>query len=133
MSHRHTLPASQWEKAAGRSPEWYQETLGDGSPVIIYLHGNAGTRWDESSIIGTLELILMESSGYHMTAQAPGFIHRHNEHKGLWVTVNETENHLFVFIALMSFLQSLNSQSGAGEGTVPVLKLFTLSNFDFLL
>lgn len=49
LSHRHTLPASQWKEAAGKSPEWYQETLEDGSPVIIYLHGNLGTRWDESS------------------------------------------------------------------------------------
>uniref|UniRef100_A0A7N8X1V5 Abhydrolase domain containing 12B n=1 Tax=Mastacembelus armatus TaxID=205130 RepID=A0A7N8X1V5_9TELE len=36
----HTLPANQWEKAVGKSPEWYQETLGDDHPVIIYLHGN---------------------------------------------------------------------------------------------
>lgn len=48
VSPRHTLPASQWEEADGRSPEWYRETLGDGSPVIIYLHGNLGTRWVES-------------------------------------------------------------------------------------
>ncbi|XP_069573822.1 lysophosphatidylserine lipase ABHD12-like isoform X1 [Brachyistius frenatus] len=40
----HTLPASQWEEATGKSPEWYRETLGDGRPVIIYLHGNVGTR-----------------------------------------------------------------------------------------
>uniref|UniRef100_A0A668W050 AB hydrolase-1 domain-containing protein n=1 Tax=Oreochromis aureus TaxID=47969 RepID=A0A668W050_OREAU len=69
----HTLPASQWEKSARRSPEWYRETLGDGTPVIIYLHGNVGTRWDKSSRIEILELILMESSGYYRTAQAPGF------------------------------------------------------------
>uniref|UniRef100_A0A3Q1H8K1 Uncharacterized protein n=1 Tax=Anabas testudineus TaxID=64144 RepID=A0A3Q1H8K1_ANATE len=42
--------------------EWYRETLGDGRPIIIYLHGNVGTRWDESARIETLELILMESS-----------------------------------------------------------------------
>ncbi|XP_053700920.1 lysophosphatidylserine lipase ABHD12-like [Synchiropus splendidus] len=40
----HTLPASQWEEAAGKSPEWHQETLGDGAPVVIYLHGNVGSR-----------------------------------------------------------------------------------------
>uniref|UniRef100_A0A3Q0RQR7 AB hydrolase-1 domain-containing protein n=1 Tax=Amphilophus citrinellus TaxID=61819 RepID=A0A3Q0RQR7_AMPCI len=62
----HTLPASQWEKSARRSPEWYQETLGDGTPVIIYLHGNVGTRWDKSSRIETLELILMDAAGYHV-------------------------------------------------------------------
>lgn len=50
VSHRHTLPASQWDEAAGRSPEWYREALGDGRPVIIYLHGNVGTRWDVSSM-----------------------------------------------------------------------------------
>lgn len=59
LSHRHTLPASQWDEAMGRGPEWYQETLGDGRPVIIYLHGNLGTRWDENGSIGTLEGILM--------------------------------------------------------------------------
>uniref|UniRef100_A0A8D3C9A6 Uncharacterized protein n=1 Tax=Scophthalmus maximus TaxID=52904 RepID=A0A8D3C9A6_SCOMX len=37
---------------------------GDGHPVVIYLHGNVGTRWDESGRTRTLELILMESSGY---------------------------------------------------------------------
>ncbi|XP_061897170.1 lysophosphatidylserine lipase ABHD12-like isoform X1 [Entelurus aequoreus] len=40
----HTLPASQWGEAAGKSPEWYREALGDGSPVIVYLHGNVGNR-----------------------------------------------------------------------------------------
>lgn len=59
----HTLPASQWEKAAGRSPEWYQETLGDGSPVIIYLHGNAGTR----ALIHRVELVkVFSAAGYHV-------------------------------------------------------------------
>uniref|UniRef100_A0A668VY60 AB hydrolase-1 domain-containing protein n=1 Tax=Oreochromis aureus TaxID=47969 RepID=A0A668VY60_OREAU len=62
----HTLPASQWEKSARRSPEWYRETLGDGTPVIIYLHGNVGTRWDKSSRIEILELILMDAAGYHV-------------------------------------------------------------------
>lgn len=44
VSLRHTLPASQWDEAAGRGPEWYRKALADGSPVIIYLHGNVGTR-----------------------------------------------------------------------------------------
>lgn len=83
VSRRHTLPASQWEAAAGRSPEWYRDTLGDDHPVIIYLHGNVGTRWDECSTIETLELILMESSGYYMAALAPAFIHRYNTCEGL--------------------------------------------------
>lgn len=100
MSPRHTLPASQWEEAAGRSPEWYAETLGDGRPVIIYLHGNFGTRWVESGRIEALEPILMESSGYR--GGGLGFMHRHNTHKGLWVGVKESESHLFVCIHVYS-------------------------------
>ncbi|KAJ0008521.1 hypothetical protein NQD34_015936 [Periophthalmus magnuspinnatus] len=41
----HTLPSSQWEAARGRtSPEWYRAALIDARPVIIFLHGNGGTR-----------------------------------------------------------------------------------------
>uniref|UniRef100_UPI0037E9B894 lysophosphatidylserine lipase ABHD12-like n=1 Tax=Semicossyphus pulcher TaxID=241346 RepID=UPI0037E9B894 len=59
----HTLPASQWEKSAGRSPEWYWETLGDGSPVIIYLHGNVGTR----AINHRVELVkILSAAGHHV-------------------------------------------------------------------
>lgn len=59
----HTLPVSQWEKAAGRSPEWYWETLGDGSPVIIYLHGNLGTR----AIHHRVELVkILSAAGFHV-------------------------------------------------------------------
>ncbi|XP_068195287.1 lysophosphatidylserine lipase ABHD12-like [Antennarius striatus] len=59
----HTLPASQWEEATGRSPEWYWETLGDGSPVIIYLHGNLGTR----AIHHRVELVkILSAVGYHV-------------------------------------------------------------------
>ena len=83
----------------GKSPEWYQETLGDGHPVIIYLHGNLGTRWDESGRIETLELILMESSGYYMTAQSSGFIHGHNAHKDFWIRLKESENQLYSFLS----------------------------------
>ncbi|TNN53738.1 Monoacylglycerol lipase ABHD12 [Liparis tanakae] len=59
----HTLPASQWDEAAGRSPEWYQETLGDGRPVIIYLHGNLGSR----AIHHRVELVkILSAAGYHV-------------------------------------------------------------------
>lgn len=79
VSHRHTLPASQWEKAGGKSPEWYWETLGDGRPVIIYLHGNVGTRWDERSSIEILQLILIESSGCYMTSKSKNNAHGGSE------------------------------------------------------
>lgn len=59
----HTLPASQWEEAAGRSPEWHQETLGDGRPVIIYLHGNVGTR----AMNHRVKLVkILSAAGHHV-------------------------------------------------------------------
>ncbi|XP_056914647.1 lysophosphatidylserine lipase ABHD12-like [Takifugu flavidus] len=59
----HTLPASQWEEAAGKRPEWYRETLKDGNPVIIYLHGNLGTR----AIHHRVELVkILSAAGYHV-------------------------------------------------------------------
>ncbi|XP_058470513.1 lysophosphatidylserine lipase ABHD12-like [Solea solea] len=59
----HTLPASQWEEAAGKSPEWYRGTLGDGRPVIIYHHGNVGTRAKTNRV----ELLkLLSAADYHV-------------------------------------------------------------------
>ncbi|XP_014887186.1 monoacylglycerol lipase ABHD12 [Poecilia latipinna] len=59
----HTLPVSQWEAAAGRDLDWYQEALGDGRPVIIYLHGNLGTR----AIRHRVELVkILSAAGYHV-------------------------------------------------------------------
>uniref|UniRef100_A0A673XJ67 Lysophosphatidylserine lipase ABHD12-like n=1 Tax=Salmo trutta TaxID=8032 RepID=A0A673XJ67_SALTR len=40
----HTVPESQWKEAQGKDLEWYQDSLGAGIPIIIYLHGNGGTR-----------------------------------------------------------------------------------------
>uniref|UniRef100_A0A8D3E6H6 AB hydrolase-1 domain-containing protein n=1 Tax=Scophthalmus maximus TaxID=52904 RepID=A0A8D3E6H6_SCOMX len=62
----HTLPASKWEEAAGKSPEWYRGTLGDGHPVVIYLHGNVGTRWDESDFFFFFLLQILSAAGYHV-------------------------------------------------------------------
>uniref|UniRef100_A0A3Q2PSZ6 Si:ch211-117n7.7 n=1 Tax=Fundulus heteroclitus TaxID=8078 RepID=A0A3Q2PSZ6_FUNHE len=39
----HTVPESRWKEAQGKDLTWYQNTLNDGSPVFIYLHGNTGT------------------------------------------------------------------------------------------
>ncbi|XP_041828786.1 lysophosphatidylserine lipase ABHD12-like [Melanotaenia boesemani] len=59
----HTLPASQWQASAGRGPGWYQETLGDGSPVIVYLHGNVGTR----AMNHRVKLVkILSAAGYHV-------------------------------------------------------------------
>lgn len=59
-----------------------------------------------------------------ITAQAPGFIYRHNEHNAVGEKMSLKATCLFVFIAFMSFLQGHESQSGTGEGTVSVLKHF---------
>ncbi|KPP79728.1 hypothetical protein Z043_100660, partial [Scleropages formosus] len=39
-----TVPDNQWQKAQGKDLEWYKESLKDSTPVIVYLHGNMGTR-----------------------------------------------------------------------------------------
>ncbi|KAM3595467.1 uncharacterized protein V6R79_023910 [Siganus canaliculatus] len=67
----HTLPASQWKEAAGKSLEWYRETLGDSSAVIIYLHGNTGTR----AIDHRVQLLkILSAAGYHvLTLDYRGF------------------------------------------------------------
>ncbi|KAM4723404.1 lysophosphatidylserine lipase ABHD12-like [Anableps anableps] len=59
----HTLPVSQWDASAGRNVDWYHETLGDGSAVIIYLHGNLGTR----AVSHRVELVkILSAAGYHV-------------------------------------------------------------------
>ncbi|KAF4090615.1 hypothetical protein AMELA_G00053100 [Ameiurus melas] len=40
----HTVPEQKWKEAQGKSLQWYEQSLGDGSPVFIYLHGNTGNR-----------------------------------------------------------------------------------------
>ncbi|KAI1237449.1 hypothetical protein IHE44_0013522, partial [Lamprotornis superbus] len=40
----HTVPGSRGAEAQGKDQRWYEEALGDAHPVIIYLHGNGGTR-----------------------------------------------------------------------------------------
>ncbi|XP_060942968.1 monoacylglycerol lipase ABHD12-like [Limanda limanda] len=40
----HTVPESRWKEAQGKDLAWYQNTLSDGRPVFIYLHGNTNTR-----------------------------------------------------------------------------------------
>uniref|UniRef100_A0A8C4Q6T0 Serine aminopeptidase S33 domain-containing protein n=1 Tax=Eptatretus burgeri TaxID=7764 RepID=A0A8C4Q6T0_EPTBU len=40
----HTTPESLWREAKGKDQPWYEESLHNGNSVILYLHGNAGTR-----------------------------------------------------------------------------------------
>lgn len=41
---RHTVPAQMWRAAQGKDGDWYDSTFSSAHPVILYLHGNAGTR-----------------------------------------------------------------------------------------
>ncbi|KAL2082061.1 hypothetical protein ACEWY4_021879 [Coilia grayii] len=40
----HTVPDSLWQEAQGKDPKWYLQTLQNGAPIFIYLHGNTGHR-----------------------------------------------------------------------------------------
>ncbi|XP_062963966.1 lysophosphatidylserine lipase ABHD12 isoform X2 [Cynocephalus volans] len=40
----HTVPAIWWKNAQGKDQMWYEDALASSHPVILYLHGNAGTR-----------------------------------------------------------------------------------------
>ncbi|KAI3363545.1 hypothetical protein L3Q82_012150 [Scortum barcoo] len=40
----HTVPAQMWRDAQGKQGDWYDSTFSSSHPVILYLHGNAGTR-----------------------------------------------------------------------------------------
>ncbi|XP_038141051.1 lysophosphatidylserine lipase ABHD12-like [Cyprinodon tularosa] len=59
----HTLPVSQWDAAVGKHLDWYHETLGDGRPIVIYLHGNVGSR----AISHRVKLVkVLSAAGYHV-------------------------------------------------------------------
>lgn len=59
----HTLPAGRYDDAAEKTAEWYEDTLGDGHPIIIYLHGNFGTR----AINHRVQLVkILSAAGYHV-------------------------------------------------------------------
>eukprot|EP00063_Salmo_salar_P034889 XP_014009724.1 PREDICTED: monoacylglycerol lipase ABHD12-like isoform X3 [Salmo salar] len=51
----HTIPESQWKEAQGKDLEWYQDSLGAGIPIIIYLHGNGGTRVATNTAVKLIE------------------------------------------------------------------------------
>ncbi|KAE8601276.1 hypothetical protein XENTR_v10013611 [Xenopus tropicalis] len=59
----HTVPAVLWKDAQGKDLEWYEEVLSTSYPVILYLHGNAGTRGGDHRV--QLYKVL-SSMGYHV-------------------------------------------------------------------
>ncbi|XP_061415336.1 lysophosphatidylserine lipase ABHD12 [Lethenteron reissneri] len=59
----HTVPASQWKEAEGKDQQWYDAALGNGAPVFVYFHGNAGTRGGHHRV----ELYkVLSASGFHV-------------------------------------------------------------------
>nr|XP_042708674.1 lysophosphatidylserine lipase ABHD12 isoform X2 [Chrysemys picta bellii] len=59
----HTVPGALWKDAQGKGQPWYEDTLGSNYPVILYLHGNAGTRGGDHRV----ELYkVLSSLGYHV-------------------------------------------------------------------
>nr|XP_009671473.1 PREDICTED: monoacylglycerol lipase ABHD12 [Struthio camelus australis] len=59
----HTVPAALWKNARGKDQLWFEDALGSSHPVILYLHGNAGTRGGDHRV----ELYkVLSSLGYHV-------------------------------------------------------------------
>ncbi|KAM9345444.1 lysophosphatidylserine lipase ABHD12-like [Symphorus nematophorus] len=59
----HTVPESQSKEAQGKDLAWYQNSLSNGSPVFIYLHGNTGTR-AATHRVGVAKVL--SALGYHV-------------------------------------------------------------------
>ncbi|XP_013879073.1 lysophosphatidylserine lipase ABHD12 [Austrofundulus limnaeus] len=59
----HTVPAQMWRAAQGKDGDWYDSTFVSSHPVILYLHGNAGTRGGDHRV--QLYKVL-SSLGYHV-------------------------------------------------------------------
>ncbi|XP_025911855.1 protein ABHD12B [Apteryx rowi] len=61
----HTAPGSRAAEARGKDRGWYEEALGDAHPVIIYLHGNGGTRASSHRV---QFMKLMGAADFHILA-----------------------------------------------------------------
>uniref|UniRef100_M4ANS2 Lysophosphatidylserine lipase ABHD12 n=1 Tax=Xiphophorus maculatus TaxID=8083 RepID=M4ANS2_XIPMA len=59
----HTVPAQMWRDAQGKDGDWYRSAFTSAHPVILYLHGNAGTRGGDHRV--QLYKVL-SSLGYHV-------------------------------------------------------------------
>ncbi|KAB5562014.1 hypothetical protein PHYPO_G00013100 [Pangasianodon hypophthalmus] len=59
----HTVPALLWKEAQGKEGNWYESKLQSSHPVMLYLHGNAGTRGGDHRV--QLYKVL-SSLGYHV-------------------------------------------------------------------
>lgn len=61
----HTVPAQMWKEAQDKSVRWFESTLSSAQSVILYLHGNAGTRGGDHRV--QLYKVL-SSLGFHVMA-----------------------------------------------------------------
>uniref|UniRef100_A0A9J7YP29 Lysophosphatidylserine lipase ABHD12 n=1 Tax=Cyprinus carpio carpio TaxID=630221 RepID=A0A9J7YP29_CYPCA len=59
----HTVPSVMWREAQAKDAEWYDKSFQSSHPVILYLHGNAGTRGGDHRV--QLYKVLC-SLGYHV-------------------------------------------------------------------
>ncbi|KAA0711054.1 Monoacylglycerol lipase ABHD12 [Triplophysa tibetana] len=59
----HTVPVVMWREAQGKDAEWFDKSFQSNHPVILYLHGNAGTRGGDHRV--QLYKVL-SSLGYHV-------------------------------------------------------------------
>ncbi|XP_063804504.1 lysophosphatidylserine lipase ABHD12-like [Pseudophryne corroboree] len=59
----HTVPASRGEEVTGKGQRWFEKTLSDDNPIIIYLHGNGGTR----AVDHRVQLMkVLSKAGFHV-------------------------------------------------------------------
>ncbi|XP_066486186.1 protein ABHD12B isoform X1 [Tiliqua scincoides] len=61
----HTLPDNRRKEAEGKDSSWFEEALADDNPVLIYLHGNGGTRAASYRVALTK---VMSNGGFHVLA-----------------------------------------------------------------
>lgn len=62
----HTVPQSLCQEAQGKDHQWYQQTLNNGAPVFIYLHGNGGNRGSPKHRVGVVNLL--STAGFHVVS-----------------------------------------------------------------
>ncbi|XP_070799122.1 protein ABHD12B [Pituophis catenifer annectens] len=61
----YSLADNRWKEAEGKDFSWYEEALADDNPIIIYLHGNGGTR-AASHRVNFIKA--MSGGGFHVLA-----------------------------------------------------------------
>nr|XP_020666954.1 protein ABHD12B [Pogona vitticeps] len=61
----HALPDNRRKEAEGKERSWYEEALADDNPIIVYLHGNGGTRATSHRVLFTK---VMSDGGFHVLA-----------------------------------------------------------------